>query len=156
MSRVSKVSPLADSIRAMAERVLSTRELNRALLARQHLLEPSRQSLTQTLERVSGLQTQYAPSGYIGIWSRLEGFHRPALPPSSKSRPWDSRSLGRDPKGCCRASRGLGPLCPADTGGVSAGAEVGRGTRHGPKYLAHFHLYRPSAGEKLTARTQIG
>jgi len=56
------------------ERVLSTRELNRALLARQLLLQRSRGTLTAALERVAGLQTQYAPSGYIGLWSRLEGF----------------------------------------------------------------------------------
>jgi len=63
----------------MSERVLSTRELNRALLARQLLLERSRVPLTRALERVGGLQTQYAPSGYIGLWSRLQGFRRDAL-----------------------------------------------------------------------------
>ena len=63
----------------MAERVLSTRELNRALLARQLLLERARLSPARTLERVGGLQTQYAPTGYIGLWSRLNGFRREAL-----------------------------------------------------------------------------
>ena len=63
----------------MSERVLSTRELNRALLARQLLLERPNVSLTRALERVGGLQTQYAPSGYIGLWSRLRGFRRDAL-----------------------------------------------------------------------------
>jgi Winged helix DNA-binding domain len=58
----------------MPERVLSAGELNRALLARQFLLQRSRLSLTRTLEEVGGLQTQYAPSAYIGLWSRLEGF----------------------------------------------------------------------------------
>jgi winged helix DNA-binding protein len=56
------------------ERVLTTRELNRALLARQLLLERSRLPLVRSLEQVAGLQTQYAPSGYIGLWSRLERF----------------------------------------------------------------------------------
>jgi hypothetical protein len=42
-------------------RVLSTRELNRALLARQLLLERSALPLTRALEQVGGLQTQYAP-----------------------------------------------------------------------------------------------
>jgi hypothetical protein len=63
----------------VTERVLTTRPLNRALLARQHLLKRSTQPLTKTLERVAGLQTQYAPSGYVGLWSRLDGFQRPAL-----------------------------------------------------------------------------
>ena len=52
------------------ERVLSARELNRALLARQFLLERSSLPLVQMIERVGGLQTQYAPSGYIGLWSQ--------------------------------------------------------------------------------------
>jgi hypothetical protein len=63
----------------MAERVLTTRELNRALLARQLLLERSTLPLTRAIERVAGLQTQYAPSGYIALWSRLAGFRRDAL-----------------------------------------------------------------------------
>ena len=63
----------------MIERVLSTRELNRALLARQLLLERSSLSLTRALEAVGGLQTQYAPSGYVGLWSRLRDFPRVAL-----------------------------------------------------------------------------
>ncbi|GAA5136832.1 winged helix DNA-binding domain-containing protein [Pseudonocardia adelaidensis] len=63
----------------MTERVLSTRELNRAVLARQLLLERAALSPEQALERVAGLQTQYAPSGYVGLWSRLAGFRRQVL-----------------------------------------------------------------------------
>jgi hypothetical protein len=63
----------------VAERVLTQRELNRALLARQHLLERSRSSLPRTLERIGGIQAQYAPSMYIGLWSRLEDFERGSL-----------------------------------------------------------------------------
>jgi hypothetical protein len=70
----------------MPERVLTTRELNRALLARQLLLERSTVSLTEALERVGGLQTQYAPSGYIGLWSRLAGFGRGALTEALEER----------------------------------------------------------------------
>jgi hypothetical protein len=43
------------------------------------LLERSELSLTQAIEQVGGLQTQYAPSGYIGLWTRLRDFRRPAL-----------------------------------------------------------------------------
>ena len=63
----------------MPDPVLSQRRLNRALLARQLLLERSRLPLTEALETVAGLQTQYAPAGYIGSWSRLEDFRRPEL-----------------------------------------------------------------------------
>ncbi len=63
----------------MAERMLTTRELNRALLARQLLLERRRLSPVQAVERIGGLQTQYAPSAYIGLWSRVEGFERRQL-----------------------------------------------------------------------------
>jgi hypothetical protein len=63
----------------MTLRVLSTRELNRAVLARQLLLERAALSPEQALEQAAGLQTQYAPSGYVGLWSRLAGFRRHAL-----------------------------------------------------------------------------
>src|SRR4051794_2086344 len=59
--------------------VLSRRRLNRALLARQLLLERGRGSIPKTLERIGGIQAQYAPSMYIGLWTRLEGFERHQL-----------------------------------------------------------------------------
>ena len=58
---------------------LSPAELNRAVLARQRLLARERLPLPETLERVAGIQAQYAPSMYIGLWSRLDGFERAAL-----------------------------------------------------------------------------
>ena len=64
---------------AEAQRTLSERELNRAVLARQLLLDRSNASIPKALERVGGIQAQYAPSMYIGLWSRLEGFERVAL-----------------------------------------------------------------------------
>src|SRR4051795_11512516 len=62
-----------------SDRVLSERELNRALLARQLLLGRTALSIPRALERICGVQDQYAPSGYIGLWTRLEGFRREDL-----------------------------------------------------------------------------
>jgi len=60
-------------------RTLTARELNRALLARQMLLERVRAPLPRVLERMGGLQAQYAPSMYIGLWSRVEALERDAV-----------------------------------------------------------------------------
>jgi len=60
-------------------RTLTRRELNRALLARQLLLQRAPLALPEALERVCGIQAQYAPSMYFGLWSRLAGFEPAAL-----------------------------------------------------------------------------
>jgi hypothetical protein len=66
-------------------RTLTERELNRALLARQLLLERAKTPLPRALERIGGIQAQYAPAMYIGLWSRLADFEREQL----------TRALGR-------------------------------------------------------------
>lgn len=62
-----------------AVRTLSQRELNRTLLARQLLLERTDLPIATAVERVGGLQAQYAPSAYVGLWTRLVGFARDDL-----------------------------------------------------------------------------
>jgi hypothetical protein len=63
----------------LTERVLTQRELNRALLARQLLLERVRLPLPRAVDRFGGIQAQYAPSSYVAMWTRLEGFRRDQL-----------------------------------------------------------------------------
>jgi len=63
----------------MVERTLTQPELNRALLARQLLLERARLPIPRALERIGGVQNQYAPSAYLRLWSCLEDFRRDDL-----------------------------------------------------------------------------
>src|SRR3954453_17320003 len=60
-------------------RTLTQRELNRALLARQGLLERYDMPLPRVLSRIGGIQAQYAPSMYIGLWSRVKDLNRDAV-----------------------------------------------------------------------------
>jgi hypothetical protein len=63
----------------VAERVLTLRELNRATLARQLLLERKRLSARAVIERLVGMQAQWPPAPYVGIWTRTTSFRREAL-----------------------------------------------------------------------------
>jgi hypothetical protein len=61
------------------ERVLTLRELNRALLARQLLLERRKLGVQQAVERICAIQAQWPQSPYIGLWNRLTGFKKEQL-----------------------------------------------------------------------------
>jgi hypothetical protein len=58
---------------------LSTRALNRALLARQMLLTREQRSAVDVIERLVGLQAQQARPPFIGLWSRVQDFSRDEL-----------------------------------------------------------------------------
>jgi hypothetical protein len=59
--------------------LLTLRELNRALLARQMLLERRRLGVVEAIERLGCLQAQWAPAPYVALWSRLAPFDRERL-----------------------------------------------------------------------------
>jgi hypothetical protein len=53
---------------------LTTRQLNRATLARQMLLQRSDRGIVESVEFLGGLQAQQSNDPYIGLWTRLNGF----------------------------------------------------------------------------------
>ncbi|HWF34432.1 MAG TPA: winged helix DNA-binding domain-containing protein, partial [Solirubrobacteraceae bacterium] len=55
--------------------MLTTRQLNRATLARQLLLERVEMPVPDAVAQLGGLQAQEAKPPFIGLWSRLSGFH---------------------------------------------------------------------------------
>ena len=65
--------------RSAARPVLTLRELNRAMLARQLLLERADIGVVPAIERLAALQAQWSPSPYIALWSRLLDFRREKL-----------------------------------------------------------------------------
>jgi Winged helix DNA-binding domain len=63
----------------VTERVLTLRELNRALLARQLLLERRKLGVQQAVEKLGAIQAQWPQSPYIALWTRLTGFRKEQL-----------------------------------------------------------------------------
>ncbi|WP_238071999.1 DNA glycosylase AlkZ-like family protein, partial [Rhodococcus zopfii] len=58
----------------MTPRILTTRELGRATLARQHLLRRSDLEPLPMIEHLLGLQAQAPVPPYLALWTRIRGF----------------------------------------------------------------------------------
>jgi hypothetical protein len=58
---------------------LGTRALNRAVLARQHLLSRTTADVPAVLRDMAGLQAKYAPAMYVGLWNRRRDLDRDDL-----------------------------------------------------------------------------
>jgi hypothetical protein len=58
----------------MATATLSQRELNRATLARQHLLDLTSMTALEAVEHLAGMQAQTPHGPYVSLFSRLAGF----------------------------------------------------------------------------------
>ncbi|CAM5434044.1 hypothetical protein SSPIM334S_00945 [Streptomyces spiroverticillatus] len=65
---------------------ISARELNRATLGRQLLLERHDLTVTDAVRRIVALQAQHAPSPYLALWNRIEGFEPADLDAAFSSR----------------------------------------------------------------------
>jgi hypothetical protein len=63
----------------VAPETLTTRQLNRATLARQLLLAREPIGPVEAIGRLCGLQAQEAAPPFIGLWTRLAGFEREQL-----------------------------------------------------------------------------
>lgn len=108
---------------------MSTRELNRATLARQALLERVEAPVTQMVERLAGMQAQEARPPFVGLWTRLRAFDpddvRVALHDGSLVRaPWLRATLHLVSADDYRAHRSaLRPALAAAIGVLGARAD---------------------------------
>src|SRR5215472_6289900 len=58
----------------MTNEVLSQRDLGRATLARQHLLDRVAAPAVDVIDHLGGMQAQAPLAPYVGLWTRIQGF----------------------------------------------------------------------------------
>jgi len=119
-----------------APATLTLRDLNRATLARQLLLERAACAPLDAVERVAGLQAQLARPPFVGLWTRVHGFTREQLRSLAGSRRVVRATLQRGTLHLVSADdyrRWRAPLQPMLDAGLAAvlgarvaGLDVGR------------------------------
>ncbi|WP_309643509.1 winged helix DNA-binding domain-containing protein [Phenylobacterium sp.] len=70
----------------MADEILSPRDLNRILLARQMLLAREAMSPVEAIGCLFAIQAQLPRAAFVGLWARLSGFRREDLLEAIQSR----------------------------------------------------------------------
>ena len=131
------------------ERVLTLRELNRALLARQLLLSGGASRVQQAVERLCAIQAQYSPSPYIALWTRVAGFKKEQLTRALEQK----RSCARRCSGSRCTSRvpATTPTSPRPGCG-GAGIDAARGQGEGGRSVARrVPRSRQGAGHTRTS-----
>jgi hypothetical protein len=104
----------------MPDRILTLRQLNRATLARQMLLERDSLPVPAAVERLVGMQAQQAIAPYVGLWTRIKDFTRGDLARLIESRKVIKATLMRGTLHLATAADYLwlrGTLQPALTAG---------------------------------------
>lgn len=147
----------------MADELLTDRALNRALLARQLLLERHPLGTAAALEHLVGLQGQAPNAPYVALWSRLEAYDPAELAELLESRAVVRTHLMRCTVHLATApdARVLRPLTQpvmersfATTPWAKriAGADAGAVTAAARELLTARTLTRAQLGEALGAR----
>lgn len=70
----------------MASELLTTRQLGRATLARQMLLERRPIGTVEAVQRLAGMQAQEPKHPFVGLWTRVEAFSAESLLAALRSR----------------------------------------------------------------------
>lgn len=142
--------------------VLDRRALNRATLDRQLLLRRSHLSAMDAVERLVGVQAQYANAPYVGLWTRLEHFRLDDLADRQRARDIVRGSTLRGTQHLVRAvdypwlraltAPTLARARQAAWGRVTAGLDLAELAEVGRDLLADGPLTRPALRDRLAQR----
>jgi hypothetical protein len=154
----AKAAPARTAKPSSAGEVLSLRALNRALLARQMLIERQKMSAMDALTHLIGMQAQAPFPPYFGLWTRLVDFRPEALSELIKNRKAVRLSLMRSTIHLVTAKDAI-ELRPILQSVQDRGFYVG--SRHGPALegldmKAILKLSRRLVEEKPLTFTGIG